>query len=438
MAALLEAGVNLFRINTAHGTPELHRELIARVRQVAEGRAVAVLLDTQGPKVRIGPLPQPVSVESGEEVILGPGGIPLTHPEAVLGVPSGARVLLSDGLLELEVVERAGQSLRCRALRRGVIQTGKGVNFPGAVLPLPALTEQDRETLRLAREGSVEYVGLSFAQRPEDIAEAREILGRKGPAALVKVELAAAVARMAELLATSDGAMVARGDLGVEIEPYRVPLVQRKLVDLCNSQAKPVIVATQMLQSMVISPVPTRAEVADIANSVWDGADALMLSEETAVGRYPLEAVRVMDAAIRAAEGGEVPIRVPGLAPELVGEVPAAIAQSACAIAQEVRASLILCATTSGWTAKLVAALRPSVPIAAVTPHSEVLRRLNLVWGVIPLLIPQAHTVDELLELALGAARAADLVGRGERVVFTAGLPFHQPGTPNLIRVLEA
>lgn len=436
LAALAQAGVSVFRINTAHGTPEEQRALIRRVRALAP--RCAVLLDTAGPKVRVGLLPQPVEVRPGEEVLLGAGGIPLTHPEVVGAVPPGARVLLADGTLELTVLENHGDFLRCRAERPGTIQAGKGVNFPGAVLPLPALTPRDRESLALAREEGVEFVALSFAQRPEDVGEARALLGKDGPWVLVKVELAAAVARMAELLAVADGAMVARGDLGVEIEPYRVPLVQRRLVDLCNSQAKPVIVATQMLQSMVASPVPTRAEVADVANAVWDGADALMLSDETAVGRYPREAVRAMDAAIRAAEGGEVPIRVPGLAPELVGEVPAAIAQSACSIAQSVGAKLILCATISGWTAKLVASLRPGVPIAAVTPRPEVFRRLNLVWGVVPLLIPEAGTVDELLALAIQAARQAGLVAGGERVVFTAGLPFHQPGTTNLIRVLEA
>ncbi len=436
IARLAEAGVNVFRLNTAHGTPEEHRDLIRRVRRCAPQSAV--LLDTAGPKVRVGPLPQPIEVRAGEEVLLGEGGVPLTPPQAVRAVPAGARVLLADGTLELSVVESHGDLLRCRAERAGIIQSGKGVNFPGAVLPIPALTERDRQSLHLAREEGVDLVALSFVQRPQDVQEARTLLGPRGPWVVVKVELAAAVLRMDQLLATADGAMVARGDLGVEIEPYRVPLVQRKLVDLCNSQAKPVIVATQMLQSMVASPVPTRAEVADVANAVWDGADAVMLSDETAVGKYPLEAVRAMDAAVRAAESGEVPIRIPGLAPELVGEVPASIAQSAHIIAQSVKAGLILCATVSGWTARLVAALRPPVPVAAVTPHPEVFRRLNLVWGVIPLLIPQTNTVDELLDAALGAARAAGLLEGGKRVVFTAGLPFHQPGTTNLIRVLDA
>ena len=437
MGQLLSAGVNVFRINTAHGTPEQHVELIRRVRALSRDRAVGILLDTRGPKVRVAELPEPVPLEQGEEILLGERGIPITPPGIVASVPVGARILLADGAIELEVLENFGNFLRCRALRGGLIQSGKGVNFPGIVLPLPALTPEDRRSLQMAREEGVDYVALSFVQRPEDILEAREILGRDGPAILAKVELTAAVQRMSELLAAADGAMVARGDLGVEIEPYRVPLVQRKLVDLCNAQAKPVIVATQMLQSMVSSPVPTRAEVADIANAVWDGADALMLSEETAVGKYPVEAVRVMAKAAEAAESGDVPIRVPGLARELVGEVPAAIAQAACTIAAEVGAKLILCATFSGWTARLVSAFRPKVPVAAVTSRPDTVRRLSLVWGVTPLLIPEVEDVDALFSYALEAVREAGFVGGGERVVFTAGLPFRQPGTTNLLRVLE-
>jgi pyruvate kinase len=228
MGQLLSAGVNVFRINTAHGNPEQHVELIRRVRALSRDRAVGILLDTRGPKVRVAELPEPVPLEQGEEILLGERGIPITPPGIVAFVPVGARILLADGAIELEVLENFGNFLRCRALRGGLIQSGKGVNFPGIVLPLPALTPEDRRSLRMAREEGVDYVALSFVQRPEDILEAREILGRDGPAILAKVELTAAVQRMSELLAAADGAMVARGDLGVEIEPYRVPLVQKE------------------------------------------------------------------------------------------------------------------------------------------------------------------------------------------------------------------
>jgi pyruvate kinase len=231
--------------------------------------------------------------------------------------------------------------------------------------------------------------------------------------------------------------MVARGDLGVEIDPFQVPLIQRRLVDACNAHAKPVIVATQMLESMVESSVPTRAEVADVAGAVWDGADAVMLSEETAVGRYPVEAVGAMARAARAAESGEVPIRVPGLAPELVGQVPAAIGRAACQVAQEVGAQAIVCATVSGWTARLVAAFRPPVPVVAATPREEVARRLAIVWGVVPIVIAPAQDVEGLARSSLAAARQNNLLSPGDRAVFTAGLPFWQPGTTNLVRVIE-
>lgn len=431
--AILEAGVDVFRINTAHGSPEDHRALIRRVHSLG----AAILLDTQGPKVRLGLLPEPLAVQPGQEVVFGNEGIPVSHPSILSSVPLGSRILLADGTLEFQVVGKEGGGLRCQALRSGIVQGGKGLNFPGVSLSLPALTDQDRLSLELAREGGVDYVAISFVQRPGDIEEARAILGENGPRILAKVELAEAVRRMEELVLAADGAMVARGDLGVEIDPFQVPLVQRRLVDLCNAQAKPVIVATQMLLSMVSSSFPTRAEVADIANAVWDGADALMLSEETTVGRYPVEAVRTMAAAAQAAEAGEVAIRVTGLAPALVGEVPAAIAQAACHIAQEIGATAILCATFSGWTARLVASFRPRIPIVATTPVEATARRLALVWGVIPLRIKRQDTPEALAAAAVASAQEEGLVSPGERVVFTAGLPFSQPGTTNLLRVIE-
>ncbi len=432
---LAAEGVDIFRINTAHGTPEDHRRWIRLVRKVE--RPLGVLLYTRGPKIRVAELPAPLALSSGDEVVLGED-IPITHPEVLPAIPVGARVLLGDGALEFRVLAKSEKGLLCRALRAGLVQSGKGLNFPGLSLPLPALSPEDRESLKLAKEEGVDFVALSFVQRPEDVAEARSILGKEGPWVLVKVELAEAVRRMGELVAVADGAMVARGDLGVEIEPYQVPLVQRKLVDLCNSRAKPVIVATQMLKSMVDSPFPTRAEVADIANAVWDGADALMLSEETAIGKYPVEAVRVMAKAALAAEEGEAAIRVPGLAPELVGEVPAAIAHAACSIAQEVGAKLIVCATFSGWTARLVSSFRPRVPIVAVTSRPDTMRKLALVWGVEPVLIPEAADIETLFETARESCRALGFLKEGERFVFTAGLPFRHAGTTNLIRVAEA
>ncbi len=437
LVGMITAGVDVVRVNTSYGGHDDHADLarLARAAAASAGRPLTLLLDTRGPKVRVGPLSQPLVLSVGEEVILGGEGIPLTVPEAVAGLEEGVRILLADGALELVVLRPTEGGVRCRVIRGGDLHGGKGVNIPDVALSLPSLTPFDRESLALAREIGFDCVALSFVHRPEDVAEARGLVG-KGLWIVAKVELAAAVRRMEEIVAVADGAMVARGDLGVEIDLYQVPLVQKRLVDLCNAQAKPVIVATQMMRSMVESPVPTRAEVADVVNAVWDGADAVMLSEETAVGRHPVEAVRAMAAAARAAEEGDVAIRVPGLGHELVGEVSAAIAHAAHRVASEVGARAIVCATSSGWTARLVAAHRPGVPIVATTPHEDVARRLGLVWGVRACTIPPAQDVEDLIRASLLAAREAGSVAPGERVVFTAGLPFHEPGTTNLIRVL--
>jgi len=320
IAALAEAGMDVVRINVSHGTPAEHESWALRVREVSRalGRPLGLMLDTRGPEVRVGELPEPLELGEGELVLLGRRGIPVTHQGLPEDVPVGARVLLDDGRISLRVEGKVEGALKCRVERGGRLRPGKRVSVPGVRLDLPPLSPADRESLKLARELSFQFVALSFVQQPEDVIAARRELG-DGPWVIAKVETAAAVDRMAEVVAAADGVMVARGDLGVEVDLYRVPLVQRRLVDLANSHAKPVVVATQMLESMVDSPVPTRAEVADVAAAVWDGADGVMLSEETAVGRYPVEAVRAMAAACRAAECGEVPIRVPGLVPELVG-----------------------------------------------------------------------------------------------------------------------
>ena len=438
IAALAEAGMDVVRINASHGTPAEHESWALRVREVSRalGRPLGLMLDTRGPEVRVGELPEPLELGEGELVLLGRRGIPVTHQGLPEDVPVGARVLLDDGRISLRVEGKVEGALKCRVERGGRLRPGKRVSVPGVRLDLPPLSPADRESLKLARELSFEFVALSFVQRPEDVIAARRELG-DGPWVIAKVETAAAVDRMAEVVAAADGVMVARGDLGVEVDLYRVPLVQRRLVDLANSHAKPVVVATQMLESMVSSPVPTRAEVADVAAAVWDGADGVMLSEETAVGRYPVEAVRAMASACRAAECGEVAIRVPGLVPELVGKVPAAIAEAACRIAEDVKAAAIVCATVSGWTARLVASFRPPIPVVAATPVEETARRLSLVWGVVPVMIERQETPDSLATVAVTAAREVGVVAKGERVVFTAGLPFWQAGTTNLVRVIE-
>ncbi len=440
LAEMSAAGMDFARINTSHGSRSDHERYIGLAREVGRDRGIPLgaMIDTRGPKVRLGELPEEVELSPGDVVVLGRGGLPLRQEDLPEHVPLGAKVLISDGAVELEVVGKESGRLVAKVIHGGKVSSGKGINVPGVELPYPSLTPADRESLRMARDLEVEYVALSFVRSARDIEAARGILGKGGPRVIAKVELGVAVERMGEIVAAADGAMVARGDLGVEIGPFQVPAVQKRLVDLCNARAKPVIVATQMLRSMVESPVPTRAEVNDVATAVWDGADAVMLSEETAIGRYPVEAVQAMAEAARAAEESGFPIRVPGLAPELVGEVPGACAVAAVDIARDIRASAIICATLSGWTARLVASLRPRVPVLAATPEERTARSLNLVWGVIPLPIPPVEGgVEELAATSLEMAREAGLLDRGELVVFTAGIPFSVPGTTNLIRVIR-
>jgi pyruvate kinase len=438
LGEMAQAGMDVARINVSHGTPAQHERLALLVREVERqlGRPLGLMLDTRGPEVRVGELPEPIPLSPGEEVVLGKGGIPVTYQDLWRDVPVGAQVLLSGGEIALRVEAKEAGALRCRVERGGTLQPRKRVSVPGVRLHLPPLPPEDRQSLNLARELEFEFVALSFVQSPQDLAEARKLTD--GSWLIAKVETAAAVRRLAEVIQAADGAMVARGDLGVEIDLYQVPLVQRRLVDLCNAQAKPVVVATQMLTSMVYSPVPTRAEVADVAAAVWDGADGVMLSEESAVGNFPVQAVAALAGACRAAESGEVEIRVPGLVRELVGEVPAAIAHAACTLAQEVRAKAIVCATVSGWTARLVAAFRPRVPVLAATPDPHTHRRLTLVWGVVPWLIEPQDQLEDLIQQATEGAREAGVVSEGERVVVTCGLPFYQPGTTNLLRVMAA
>jgi len=438
LAAMAQVGMDLVRINTSHGTLSDHERYVRLVREAerAAERPLGIVLDTQGPKVRLGTLSEPVTLVPGEEIVLGEGGLPLRHGDLPRYVPAGKRVLLAEGTVELSVLEQTERALRCRVVRGGVISSGKGVNVPEVELPYPSLTPADRASLRMATELGVEYVALSFVKSPEDVRAARALLG-DGPRVIAKVELKVAVDRMEEIVSAADGAMVARGDLGVEIGPYHVPVVQKRLVDLCNARAKPVIVATQMLRSMVDSPVPTRAEVNDVAAAVWDGADGVMLSEETAVGRYPVEAVRAMAEAAKAAEESGFPIRVPGLVPELVGQIPGACARAAVQIARDIGAAAIICATVSGWTARLVASFRPDVPVVATTPEARVPRALALVWGVIPLSIAPTEGTDSLARASIKAAKEKGVVKTGDQVVFTAGLPFWEPGTTNLVRVIR-
>jgi pyruvate kinase len=409
--ALLDAGVDVVRLNFSHGTHEEHGRRIAIVRRVAAGRPVAILQDLGGPKLRL-----------DRRVTGKPGDVVEIHLPAT--VCPGDPVLLADGIMQLEVIDRG----RCRVVTGGDIPAGKGINLPSSRLDIPALTDKDRRDLAFGVAQGVDLVALSFVERAGDLDEAKA----SGLPVIAKIERAGAVERMEEIVRAADGVLVARGDLGVEIPIERVPLTQKRLIALANRESKPVITATQMLRSMVESPLPTRAEATDVANAVLDGTDAVMLSEESAIGRYPVEAVQVMRRILEQAETALEP-----RTDEMGSGVSDLIAQAACSVATRLGAAAIVVATRSGFTARKVARHRPRLPVIALTPDEAVRRRLSLVWGITALSVPWEESPEILLTRFRDPLRASGLVPAGARVVVTAGWPSGHRGTTNLVHVAE-
>src|SRR5215208_6543304 len=460
MTALLDAGVDVVRINASHGTPETRARWIHQLRGVLQGRreAAAVLLDLQGPRIRIGNLPEPLKLTPGQRVVFAPEEvagsqeIPTTYEDLARDVRVGSRILLDDGLLALEV--RGVQEKRVEAVVHygGELKAHKGMNLPGIEVSAPALTEKDIEDVQQAGSLGVDYIALSFVRRREDIEQLRSLVPR-GVKLVAKIEKDTAITNLCGILDSSDAIMVARGDLGVELPFEEVPLIQKQIIREASLHGKPVITATQMLESMIHAPRPTRAETSDVANAILDGTDAVMLSAETAVGEYPLEAVQAMDriaremelqrqgrgvtidAALgrRSSEGLGLPQhRVPGSGPIRTED---AIAVAVCAAAEMLSAPLIVCFTSSGFTARKVATCRPTVPVFACTPEPETFRQLALVWGVTPALTAHSADYDGLLAVARQQILERQLAQSGERVVVTAGVPFDMPGTTNLLKV---
>jgi len=452
---MIRAGMDVVRINFSHGDYETHARQIALVRRLAqeEGRVLAIMGDLQGPKLRLGEMAAPVTLRQGADFSLTTRPIPgdarevnFPHPEVMEDVRPGDRVLLDDGLLELEVLETTPTDIRCRVITGGPLASHKGVSLPGARLSLPSLTEKDRADATFAIQQGVDYLALSFVRRAEDVLQLRDWLGQHHASIpiIAKIEKREAVEVFAEILEVSDGAMVARGDLGVEVPAEEVPVYQKRIIRLANEVGKPVITATQMLNSMIDNPRPTRAEASDVANAILDGTDAVMLSGETAVGKYPVEAVRVMASIALSAER-ILPFdrfRTPPYQEEAHKAAPgrsvtptSAISQATCEIALELSAKAIICSTVSGYTARMVAKHRPGTPIIAVTPGLETQRRLALVWGVYPLLVSEFAHTDQMIETAVQAALDEGLVARGDTVLITAGVPVGGPGRTNMLKV---
>lgn len=459
MTALLDAGVDVVRINASHGNAETRARWIHQLREVLGSRreAAAVLLDLQGPRIRIGDLREPTRLEPGRRVVFAPediakpGEIPTTYDDLARDVRVGARILLDDGLLSLEVRGVHEERVEAVVHYGGELRAHKGMNLPGLDVSAPALTEKDIGDVKQAVELGVDYIALSFVRRPEDMEQLRALVPR-GVKLVAKIEKDTALKNLCGILDVSDAIMVARGDLGVELPFEEVPLIQKQIIREASLHGKPVITATQMLESMVHAPRPTRAEASDVANAILDGTDAVMLSAETAVGEYPLEAVQAMDRIAREMESqrqsrgvtidaalgrrssgdGALNHRTRQSGPIRTED---AIAVAVCAAAEMLSAPLIVCFTSSGFTARKVATCRPTVPVFACTPEPETFRQLSLVWGVTPALTEHSTNYDTMLAMARQQILERQLAQPGERLVVTAGVPFDMPGTTNLLKV---
>ncbi|MFY0623104.1 MAG: pyruvate kinase [Pelagimonas sp.] len=444
--ALHEAGADVFRLNMSHGSHDEIAERHKIIRQIEKDldSPIAILADLQGPKLRVGVFAN----DAGEDLVAGeafrldldeaPGDISrvnLPHPEIFAALRPGATLLVNDGKIRLKVEDCGEDFANCVVVTGGVISNRKGVNVPDVVLPLAALSEKDRADLEFVCELGVDWLALSFVQRPQDVWDARDLADGRA-AILSKIEKPAGVESFDEILAASDGIMVARGDLGVELPVQNVPPIQKRLVRKCRAAAKPVIVATQMLESMIESPMPTRAEVSDVSNAIYEGSDAIMLSAESAAGQYPIEAVSTMDAV--AIEVENDPTYTEIIEASRIAKrhtVADGIVAAAREIAETTDIKAICCFTSSGTTAALVARERPRVPIIAMTSSRRAARRLSLSWGTLCVLTGELERFKQAVVNAARAARRSGIAEENEQIVVTAGVPFNIPGTTNILRV---
>jgi pyruvate kinase len=444
---LLLAGADAFRVNMSHGDHETHAQTIAAIRAVEKDlhRPVAILCDLQGPKLRVG------QFKGGKAVIRHSGHftldrnpelgddtrVCLPHPELFAVLKKGQRLLIDDGKLRLKVIEASQDAILCSAEVGGVIMDRKGVNVPDAVVPVPALTEKDRRDLSFALEQGADWIALSFVQRPDDVAEARKLMGGSATSLMAKIEKPAAIDRLDEIIELADGIMVARGDLGVELNPEEVPPIQKRIVAATRRSGKPVVVATQMLESMIESPAPTRAEVSDVANAVYDGADAVMLSAETASGAWPVEAVTIMHRIAGQVERDPGYRQQVSFADVLPDRTTAdALAHACASIAESLPISGVIVFTGSGSTARRVARERPAAPMLVLTPSQKIARKLALLWGAHAVTTKDIGSFEEMIAKGKRMALRHGFGTAGSKLIALAGVPFGTPGSTNLLHVV--
>ena len=451
LRALCAAGMDVARLNMSHSTPDEVRAAAQAVRECGEsiGRPIAILIDLQGPKIRLGDLPAALTVDVGDRVVLAPAGLasgselPVSYQELSTDVSTGDRILLNDGQVELAVRDVKSPRVEAEVVVGGQLSSRKGINLPGVHVSAPALTEKDLADLELAQELGAEYIALSFVRSADNVRELRERLSSDA-LVMSKIEKDAALDELDGILEASDAVMVARGDLGTELPFEQVPLAQKRIVRAANERYRPVIVATEMLESMILRPRPTRAEVSDVANAILDGTDGVMLSGETAVGSYPVRSVEALARVIAEVEmkskalTGGPPYDVPVFFDESEpAPTEVAVACATVEAVKAVRAPAVVCFTRSGYTARVVSSRRPPVPILAVTDDVTVLRQLSMVWGVVPVLCEDEANYDDMWRTARRELLRRGTAAAGDRVVVTAGMPFHVRGTTNMVRIEE-
>lgn len=443
-------GMNVARLNFSHGNHEEHKKRIDTIKKLREelDLPIGIMLDTKGPEIRLGSFKEEeIELKAGDTFtltsreILGDNTIASVSYEGLAqDVEVGNKILIDDGLIELEVVEVVSETdVRCLVLNGGIVKDHKGINLPDTSVNLPAITEKDIEDIKFGIENEVDFIAASFIRKAEDVLEIRKILEEYGGEhidIISKIENREGVENIDEIIEASDGIMVARGDLGVEIETEEVPLIQKQIIKKCNLAGKPVITATQMLDSMMRNPRPTRAEVTDVANAILDGSDSIMLSGETAAGKYPVEAVKTMhDIAIRTETSDEYLEVLKRRSVDKYISTTNAISKATCTTAEDLDASAIITATSSGYTSKAISKFRPKAPIIAATTTPRVMRKLSLVWGVYPVLSVESDVTDEVIDRSIHSAMEKGYIKEGDLIIITAGIPVGVSGTTNLIKV---